>query len=145
MQDVLDNEIEQLENELSELGNKDSPTGYPKSPTKDNQYKFFRDIIRLVDTTRIANLSKNELGESLIGVRHYKEIAAYAEAEGLDKVAEYINGKANIVTSTSMSKKGFWSELFMTQIKKEKKAKQTEEVNKKWFHKKTGEESGEQS
>jgi len=133
--DVTDDEIEQLEEELKSLEGKDSDFSYPKGKEKDNQFKFFRDIIKQDDTTRIGNIKREEMGEAELGVRHYQEIADYAEVEGLKTVANYLRSRSNIITATSMSRNGFWSELFMTQIKREKKD-QKDGVKKSWFGKK---------
>ena len=137
-EEITNEEIEQLEEELKKLESKDTSYGSPKPSEKDSQFKFFRDILRIEDTTRVGNLSAQELGLTKLGVRHYQEIAAYANAEGLNIVSDYLNLKSQIISSTSMSKKGFWAELFVTMIKREKKDKPKEE-KKKWFAKKTEE------
>ena len=122
MVEVSDDEIAQLEEELKDLESKDS-YGSPKPSEKDNLFKFFREILKSIDTTRIGNVGQTELGQLKLGVRHYQELSKYADAEGLDLVSQYLMCKSQIITSTSMSKKGFWAELFVTQIKKEKKDK----------------------
>lgn len=126
MVEVSDDEIKQLEKELDDLESKDS-YGSPKPPEKDNLFKFFREILKAPDTTRIGNVNQTELGQMKIGVRHYQQLAKYAEVEGLDIVSKYLMDQSQIITATSMSKKGFWSELFVTQIKKEKKDKEKPE------------------
>ena len=138
-EEVTDDEIEKLEEELKKLEDKDTSYGSPKPSEKDSQFKFFRDILKIEDTTRVGNLTAQELGLTKLGVRHYQEIAAYAGVEGLDIVQDYLMLKSQIISSTSMSKKGFWAELFVTMIKREKKDKPTEEKKKKWFTKKTEE------
>lgn len=138
---VTDDEIKKLEEELKEMEEKGNlSSDSPKSKDKDNQYKFFRDILTLNDTTRVGNLQNMEMGAMKLGVRHYQEIATYAKMEGLSKVHDYLMVKSQIVTATSMSKKGFWSELFMTQIKREKKDKPKDEKKKGLFSKKSEEE-----
>ena len=49
-------------------------------------------------------------------------------------------GKAEIITATSMSRKGFWPQLFVTQIKKEHKVT-PKETKTGWFNKKPPEEA----
>ena len=78
------------------------------------------------------------MGIARLGVRLYLDLSNYAEVEGLDKVANYLRGKAGIITATSMSRKGFWPKLFVTQIKKEQKIVPKED-KKGWFSKKTPE------
>ena len=135
MAEVTDEELKELEEELKKLEDKDSGYGSPKSSEKDSQFKFFRDILKNKDTTRIGNLTAQELGVTKLGIRSYQEIAAYAKVEGWDTVADYLMTKSQIVSATSMSKKGFWSELFVTMIKREKKDK-PKEAKKGWFSKK---------
>lgn len=132
-------ELKRLEEELKKL----ESYGSPEPEKKEGLFKFFREILHLEDTTRIGNLSNTELGISRLGVRHYKELSIYAEAEGLDTVAKYLNSKSNNITSTSMSKKGFWAKLFVTNIKKEQKIVPKEE-KKGWFSKKQPSEDTEE-
>ncbi len=138
-EEITSDEIKELEEELKKLEDKDTSYGSPKAPEKDSQFKFFRDILRIKDTTRIGNLTAQELGLSKLGVRHYQELALYSEAEDLKDVSKYFMSRSQIITSTSMSKKGFWAQLFVTQIKSEKKSKPIE-VKKGWFAKKTEQE-----
>lgn len=127
-----DEEIKKLEDDIKKLDS----VGYgsPDPPKKEGIYKFFKEILLSRDSTKTANLSSTELGVAKIGVRHLQEIANYAEAENLPIVADYLRDKAEITLSTSMSKKGFWSQLLVTQIKKETKMKDIETVKKKkWW------------
>lgn len=121
--DKLEAQLKDLEN-LEGLNLGDSGYGSPSPEKKDNILKLFRDMISSEDSRKIANLSNVELGQPKLGVRHYLDIAAYAEAEGLDKVSDYLKAKAEIVLSTSMSKQGWFGNLVVTQIKKEQKVKE---------------------
>lgn len=135
-EEVTDAEIEKLEEDLKKLEDKDTSYGSPSASQKDNLFKFFRNILTMEDTTRIGNLTAQELGISNLSVRGWKRIGHYAEAEGLNLVADYFKEEAEIVSSTSMSKKGFWSQLFVTQIKAEKKIKDKSLEKKGLFSKK---------
>lgn len=135
MAEDIDDEIERLEEDLKKLESKDVSYGSPTSSQKDSLFKFFRDILTTKDTTRVGNLSADEVGSSEISVRGWKRIANYASMEGLNKVAEYFNSQSEIMTSSSMSKDGFWSKLTVTQIKKEQKVKEPKRENKRWFGK----------
>lgn len=132
-------ELRKIDEEIKKLDN----YGSPEIEKKENVFKFFKEILLLPDTTRIGNLGNTELGVTRLGVRHYKELGIYAEAEGLDLVADYLYAKAENVTSTSMSKKGFWPKLFVTQIKKEQKVI-PKETKKGWFGKKSPDEDTEE-
>ncbi len=134
-EEVSDEEIKQLEEELKKLESKDTSYGSPKTPDKESLFKFYNKLLTIEDTTRIGNLTAPEIGLSRLSVRGNKSIALYAEAEGLKLVSDYFTDRANIITETSMAKKGFMSQLFFTSIKREKKDKpQTEK--RKWFTKK---------
>ena len=139
-----DEELQKLEEELKDLENIGTSTGYgsPSPEKKDNMLKLFRDMISSKDSRKIANLSTTELGHSELGVRHLLEISNYASAEGLDMVADYLTGKAEIVLATSMSKQGWFGNLVVTQIKKEQKLKEPKQIKKSLFGKKEGENEG---
>ncbi len=131
-EEVSDEEIKQLEEELKKLEDKDTSYGSPKAPDKESLFKFYNKLLTIKDTTRIGNLSTAEIGLGRLTVRGNKSISLYAEAEGLKGVADYFDNKANILTETSMAKKGFMSQLFFTSIKREKKETSKPE-KKKWF------------
>lgn len=115
-------ELARFEEELQSIQGK-SEYGSPAPISKDTVFKFFNEILKSKDSTKVGNLSMVELGSLRLSVRSYQEIAAYAEARGLEKVNKYLLQKAEIIARTSMSKKGFWPQLFVTQIKKEQKVK----------------------
>ncbi len=138
-EEITDEEIKKLEEELKKLEDKDTSYGSPSAAVKESLFKFFNKILTIKDTTRIGNLTAPEIGLGRLSVRGNKSIALYARAEGLTLVEDYFNDLSNILTESSMSKKGFWSQLFVTQIKAEKKLKDKTSEKKKWFSKKTEE------
>jgi len=139
-EEVLDEEIKKLEEDLKKLEDKDTSYGSPSATVKESLFKFFNKILTIKDTTRIGNLTAPEIGLSRLSVRGNKSIALYAGVESLDTVADYFNNQANIISETSMAKKGFWSLNFVTQIRKEARIKDTKPEKKGWFTKKTKEE-----
>lgn len=114
--------------------------GYPTPPSKENLFKFFNGIIDKVDSRKVSNLKESELGVPKLTVRGYLEIADYMKSEGMIKVADYLRNKAEIINSTSSSRKGFLAQLFVTQIKRDHKIKGTEE-KKGWFANKKPDEA----
>jgi len=138
----LDAELETLTNMEQQLKDIDSGKGYgsPAPISKETLFKFFKEILESDDSTKVANLSKQELGNLRLSIRAYKELALYAEAEGWNKVADYFDEKAEIIASTSMGKDGFFSKILVTQIKKEQKEKESKEKKKGFFSKKEVEE-----
>jgi hypothetical protein len=113
----------------------------PEPISKDSIFKFFRQILSSDDSTKTSNLTNEEIGRLLLSVRSYKELGVMCKSMGnWDKVADYMNQKAEIISSTSMGRKGFLAQLFVTQIKKEQKLQAPVE-KKGWFAKKIGGES----
>ena len=108
MTEVSDEEIKELEEELKKLESKDTSYGSPTAVQKESIFKFFNRILTTKDTTRIGNLTAPEIGLGRLSVRGNKSIALYAKAEGLDIVSDYFNDLSNILTESSMSKKGFF-------------------------------------
>ncbi len=135
MADEIDEQIEELDKQLKGMGVDSKDYGYPEAPKKDSIFKFFRDILNLKDSSKAANLSTAEIGNLALSVRKYQDIALYADSEGLDKVANYLLAKSQIVLATSLSKKGFLAQLFVTQIKKEQKLSKPGQKKKGWFSK----------
>lgn len=133
-EDITNEQMEELAEEMEKLGGDGKEYGYPKAPPKESIFRFFRHILGLTDSSKVGNLDKDELGNLKLSVRDYLDIANYAEAENLDQVTAYLRSKAETVLSTSMSKKGFLSQLFVTQIKKEQKLSKPE-VKKSLFGK----------
>ena len=132
-------EMQEMEDIMEELKVGDKSYGYPKPPSKESIFKFFRHILGLEDSSKVGNLDKMELGMPNIPVRAWQEIANYAEAEDLNIVTAYLRSKGEVTLSTSMAKKGFLAQLFVTQIKKEQKIHKPKE-KKGLFSKPTEEE-----
>ncbi len=118
---VEEEESQEMEDLMEDLKIGDKNYGYTKHPSKENIYKFFRHIMGLEDSSKVGNLDAQELGKPMIPVRAWQEIANYTEAEDLDIVTAYLRSKGEVTLATSMSKKGFLAQLFVTQIKKEQK------------------------
>ncbi len=134
-----DDEMKKLEDDLKALGAVDTGGyGSPQEVKKDTIFKFFQEILDSLDSRKTGNLDKGELGITVMSVRGYLDVALYAEAEKLDKVSEYLAQKAEVILSTSMSKKAKFMELIVTQIKKQLSTKEPKEVKKGWLGGKLG-------
>lgn len=128
-EEPTDEELEELRQELEE-----TPSyGSPAPEKKDTIFKFFREILHTKDSKKVGNLTDVEINN----MRIYLNLANYGDVEGLNRVSNYLRGKAEIIAATSMGRKGFLAQLFVTQIKKEQKIQRplTEE-KKKWFFQK---------
>lgn len=139
--DLNEEELEQLEQHLEELENLDSKDnlnyGSPEPEKKENMFKFFKEIINLPESWKVGNLREEEIGKSKLGVRSYLELEKYSTAEGLDLVATYFRDQAKIVAEPTMGRKGFMSQLFVTNIRKDHKVKEPTAQKKGWFGGKT--------
>ena len=116
-----DDEIKQLEEELAGLEAQEKSYGSPTQQKKDSALILFRDLIKEKDSRKFGNLTTEELGKTNLSVRGTLNIASYFDAEGLTTIGDYFRQKAEITNATSMSRKGWFGNLIVTQIKKDLK------------------------
>jgi len=126
----IDEEIAKLEQELKRLDAEDSGGSImPSSEKKDSTLMLFRELIVSPDSRKFSNLNN----EDLKYVRHILNIAAFFDSQNLRPYADYLKAKAENILSTSMSHKGWFGNLIVTQIKKETKVSGTPIEKKGWF------------
>jgi hypothetical protein len=116
--DQADIEIKKLKDEMAEMEHEDS--ALPMTPEKDSSFKFYREILNSRESKKTGNLSGAELGQLNHSVRRYEEMANLASYVQRPHFAEYMRRKGEIVSSTSMSKKGFFMKLIVTRIRQSK-------------------------
>ena len=116
--------IVQNDPQLQALLNTDNSMTAPDQPSKESTLKLLNEVRNesrneIHRISRTGNLEQKELGSLPIDVRHNLSIANYAESEwGENNIAStYLNRKAEIILSTSLSKKGFFLNLAVTQRK----------------------------
>lgn len=131
---VEDMTEEELEEEVSHLIGTT-----PSGDDKYNAHKFLHDVVEAEDTTKLGYLSEEELGDSELTERAYKELELISkEIMKNTFFAEYFEKEAEIVTSTSLSKEAKLLDLSVIQKREistgTNKAPQKE--NKGWFKKK---------
>jgi len=118
---------EQIEEnvELNQEANEDyADENSPSYSKPDDLYSLFWKVAKIKDSSKVANLDKTELGLLDMSVRDMQRIALVAETLGHKGFAVWMNAQAEIVLKTSASKKGWFTELFVTARKfssKEKK------------------------
>jgi len=80
-------------------------------------YGLFNKVLRKPDTTRVSNLTNEELGVLPISVRGAQWIALIARTFRHKGVANFFDQQANLITTSAMARKGWFSELFITSKK----------------------------
>jgi hypothetical protein len=90
---------------------------YPEQKQPSNLFSLFKSVLKMKDSTKVANLSKDELGSLGMPVRGNFNVALISEVLDHPGVAEFFERRAEILNATSMSKDGWLGELFVSQKK----------------------------
>jgi len=80
-------------------------------------YSLFNTVLNKPDSTKVSNLNKTELGELGISVRESMRIALLARTFHHPIFANFFMKQAGIISDSSMSKEGWFTELFVTSKK----------------------------
>lgn len=112
----------ELDEEIEKANSDNENVNAPMPGRKDDILLFLRDIFGISEQehlkmNRTGNLNDRELGNLVLSVRSYNDIANYAETEEYPLVATYLRSKSNNVITTSTSKKGFFLQLITTSKK----------------------------
>lgn len=110
-QEELIEENVAMQNEAQEDYIEDNSPTYTKP---DDLYSLFWKTINIEDSSKVGNLDKQELGMLDISVRDCQYIANVAMLLGHKGFAKWMNNQAQIILTTSASKKGWLTELFIT-------------------------------
>jgi len=106
-------------------GADDDFMGFSEGKPKEGLYALFNKVLNLPRTTKVANVDKHELGDLGISVRESLRVALIGQTFNHPVFAKFFALQANIVTDTSMAKKGWFTELFVSQRKFTESAKQS--------------------
>lgn len=112
--------------------------GYPKPEEKNNIFTFFKKIISMPNTTRVANLNNEELGLAKVPVRTLLNLSLYCEEVGLSGLGSYFKKESLILSDTSLGREGFIPKLAVTS-KREMEARTklfSDKQKKTWFKRK---------
>ena len=90
---------------------------YPSPVPRESIFTFFRHILGIADSSKVANLDKRELGSLDLSVRNSEHLAKLGYMLHNKSYGDYFMGKAEITLATSMSKKGWLAELVVSQKK----------------------------
>ena len=89
----------------------------PERRKQDSLYTLFQKVWKTPDSSKVANLSLVELGRPVITVRDAKYLALLAATFKHPRFAMFFQNTAEITLATSASKKGWFTELFVSQKK----------------------------
>jgi len=99
----------------------------PQQRESESLYNLFHRVLKLKDSSKVGNLDKPELGMLNMSVRDSQRIALLAHKLNHDNFASFFVDQGEIILRTSGSKKGWFTELFVSQ-KKAKSSSQSVEV-----------------
>lgn len=88
--------------------------GFSEQKPKEGVYALFNKVLNLPVSTKVGNVDKLELGDMGISVREGLRVALLGKTFGHTQFATFFANQANIITDTSMAKKGWFSELFVS-------------------------------
>lgn len=94
--------------------------GYANVPTqkeKDDLFSLFGKVWKAPDSSKVANLNNQELGNLPISVRHNQYLSLLGDTLKHKNFSKFFASVAEITLKTSASKKGWFTELFVSQKK----------------------------
>lgn len=121
------------EDEINEL----RKHSYPVPDERHNTHTFLAKVLKTEDTTKVGNLTEEELGMARHPVRAFKEFALISEKICEDPLmTEFFNQEAENVLATSLSKNGKLIGLAVIQKRVIEDETKPKKVNTGWFSKK---------
>jgi hypothetical protein len=110
----------------------------PTAEERQNVHTFLHNVAVARDTSKTGFLEKEELGMPLLPVRTYKELALFCnDVANMKYFSDYFNKKAEIATSTSLSKEAKLLSLAVMQRKEVADVTPApKKENRGWFKKK---------
>lgn len=111
--------------------------GSPEPEAKHNVHTFFNKVLETKDTSKVGNLTIEELGLPQLPVRSYKELALFtSKVMNNSFMSEYFRQAAEDSLATSLSKDAKLVSLAVTQKKQVSDESKPRVINKSWFSKK---------
>lgn len=115
---ALEDQREEMEDDMAmESIDKQQDWGEDSTPVyekKDDLFSLFWKMVNKSDSSKIANLSRQELGMLNLPVRDCQKIALLATTLGHNGFAKFFLAQAEIISSTSLSKGGFLPQIVVT-------------------------------
>lgn len=144
--DEEDDEVEDREDEKelsdAELEKYSSLVGTATIPEeKPNVHSFLIKVVETDDTTKLGNLTEEEVGTPKHPLRTEKELELFCnDIADMPYFAGYFRKEAEIMTSTSLSKEALLLNLAVVQRREVRRLK-PRRINKGWFRKRRQEVS----
>lgn len=115
--------------------------GAPLPEEKHNVHSFLHKVATSDDTTKVGNLTDEEIGMPRLNLRTFKAIALDAE-KILDNqfISDYYKAQGEIITSTSLSRGGKLINLAVLQKRQIEDVTKPKKENSGWFKKKEPEQ-----
>lgn len=133
---------EELTQEDRELLKNYSSFAAPLPEEKHNVHSFLHKVATSDDTTKVGNLTAEEIGLPRLNLRTYKELALIANTIMDNKfISDYYDKESEILTSTSLSKDGKLINLAVLQKRQIEDVTKPKKENSGWFKKKEPEQS----
>lgn len=88
---------------------------YQKRP--ESLFSLFNKVWRSSENSKVANLDKYELGKLNLSVRDSQYLALLGKTLRHEQFSKFFNNVGEITLTTSASKKGWFTELFVSQKK----------------------------
>lgn len=108
---------------------------------KQNVHTFLNNVVITKNTTKVGNLTEDEIGKPKIPLRTYKELELFCrDIMNQEDFANYFKNKGEILTSTSLSKDAKLISLAVVQRKELAELSKPKKENKGWFKKRTPEQ-----
>jgi len=115
-EDIQD-QNDRIEDQQGEIDNVEW-ANVPEQRKQESLYTLFNKVWRSKDSSKIANLDKAELGpHALMSVRSAQFMALLGVVTRHDNFALFFKQLGEITLATSASKKGWFTELFVSQKK----------------------------
>lgn len=80
-------------------------------------YTLFNQVLNKPRSTKVSNLTRDELGDLGMSIRDCMRIALLAKSFGHIKFANFFMNQGGIISDSAMSKDGWFTELFVTSKK----------------------------
>lgn len=111
--------------------------GAPIPEEKHNVHSFLNKVATADDTTKVGNLTEEELGAPSKTLRTYEEMALISDKLMDNKLlSDYYNAKSEIITATSLSKNAKLINLAVVQKRIVEDETKPRKENAGWFKKK---------